>query len=90
MRSAITSLFQYAVVIQVWVDPRWRGSGLIVEVFAVLVSWAPRERIDIAIASSNARARRAHERLGFVLVGERPGARETELELSMPRPSPSA
>ncbi|MGQ0433686.1 MAG: GNAT family N-acetyltransferase [Microthrixaceae bacterium] len=75
-------------VIQVWVDPTWRGSGLIEELFGVLFAWAPHDRVDIAVAKSNIRARAVYERLGFKFVRERPGAHEIEIEMTQARVAP--
>jgi ribosomal protein S18 acetylase RimI-like enzyme len=72
-------------VIQVWVDPKWRGSGLIEELFEALFAWAPHDRIDIAVATSNSRARAVYERLGFQFVRERPGGHESEIEMTQVR-----
>lgn len=69
-------------VIQVWVDRKWRGSGLIEEMFEALFRWAAPGRIDIAVAKSNSRARAAYERLGFQFVRERPGLHEIEIEMT--------
>src|SRR5580765_1132069 len=44
-------------VIQVWVAPEQRGSGLVEELFDAVLTWAPRDRIDIAVADGNGRAR---------------------------------
>ena len=72
-------------VIQVWVAPDHRGMGLVERLFARLFEWAPHERIDISVAAANDRARRAYERLGFQIVGERPGAHGVEIELTQRR-----
>jgi RimJ/RimL family protein N-acetyltransferase len=72
-------------VIQVWVAPEHRGSGLIEQLFDRVVAWARRERIEIAVAESNARARRVYERLGFIAFRERQGPKELEIELTRPR-----
>lgn len=75
-------------VIQVWVDPTWRGSGLIEELFGVCLAWAPHDRVDIAVAKSNTRALAVYERLGFTFVRERPGANEIEIEMTHGRVAP--
>jgi ribosomal protein S18 acetylase RimI-like enzyme len=72
-------------VIQVWVDPGRRGSGLVDELFAHLFAWAPHERIDIAIAEDNDRARAVYERLGFEVTAERPGVHGIEIEMTQRR-----
>jgi ribosomal protein S18 acetylase RimI-like enzyme len=72
-------------VIQVWVAADRRGSGLVDELFGELFAWAPHPRIDMAVAKSNARARSAYERLGFQVIGERPGTPETEVEMTQER-----
>ena len=77
---------EYAVeVIQVWVAPAHRGTGLIEQLFDQLFGWAPRPLIKIAVAASNGRAQRVYERLGFAVTGERPGVREREIELEQTR-----
>ena len=77
-------------VIQVWVAPDHRGTGLVERLFAQLFEWTPHERIDIAVAATNDRARRAYERLGFKVVGERPGGQGVEIELTQRRSVASA
>jgi GNAT superfamily N-acetyltransferase len=72
-------------VIQVWVAPDHRGEGIVEELFAALEAWAPRARVDVAVAFGNDRARQICERLGCELVGERRsehGTRDVELLLS--------
>lgn len=69
-------------IIQVWVAPEHRGSGLVERLFAALFEWAPHQRIDIAVALSNDRARAAYVRLGFQRVGDHPGRRETDVEMT--------
>lgn len=77
-------------VIQVWVAPAHRGTGLVGRLFAHLFEWTPHERIDIAVAAANDRARRAYERLGFQVVRERPGVQGVEVELTQRRSVVSA
>ena len=72
-------------VIQVWVAPDHRGTGLIERLFDALFEWAPHPRVVIAVARSNLRAKRVYERLGFSVEDERPGSREPEIELSQRR-----
>jgi ribosomal protein S18 acetylase RimI-like enzyme len=72
-------------VIQVWVAPEHRGTGLIERLFGQVFEWAPRPLITIAVAASNGRARRVYERLGFTVTGERPGIHEPEIELAQSR-----
>jgi RimJ/RimL family protein N-acetyltransferase len=72
-------------VIQVWVAPAHRGSGLVDRLFAALVAWCPHQLVEIATAKHNVRALAAYERLGFVQVGHRSGTHGTELVLSQVR-----
>jgi RimJ/RimL family protein N-acetyltransferase len=72
-------------IIQVWVAPDHRGEGIVEELFAAMEAWAPRARVDVAVAFGNDRARRTCERLGYELAGERRsehGMRDVELLLS--------
>jgi RimJ/RimL family protein N-acetyltransferase len=72
-------------VIQVWVAPDHRGTGLVERLFAHLFEWSPHERIGIAVEAVNDRARRVYERVGFQVVGERPGVQGVEIELTQRR-----
>jgi GNAT superfamily N-acetyltransferase len=76
-------------VIQVWVAPEHRGTGLIERLFDHLLDWAPQPLITIAVAASKSRARSVYERLGFTVTGERSGVGEREIELAQSR-DPSA
>ena len=69
-------------VIQVWVDGEHRGSGLIERLFDEVLAWSPHDRLDLAVAATNTRAKRVYERLGFVAFGEQDGPRGTELLLT--------
>jgi ribosomal protein S18 acetylase RimI-like enzyme len=66
-------------VIQVWVDPKWRGSVSSKSCLRLSSRGRPHDRIDIAVATSNSRARAVYERLGFQFVRERPGVHEIEM-----------
>ena len=66
-------------IIQVWVAPPHRGTGLVDRLFAAIFDWSPHPRVDIAVASTNIRALRAYERLGFGRVGERADGAELVL-----------
>jgi hypothetical protein len=72
-------------VLQVWVAPDHRGKGLVERLFDEVLSWSPHERIDIAIAPGNERAMAAYVRLGFAVVGERPGRERVEVEMRRAR-----
>jgi RimJ/RimL family protein N-acetyltransferase len=58
---------------------------LVERLFAHLFEWSPHERIGIAVEAVNDRARRVYERLGFQVVGERPGVQGVEIELTQRR-----
>ena len=70
-------------IIQVWVAPSHRATGLVDELFGAVLAWCPHERVDIAVAASNVRAKRAYERLGFRVTGDRPGVNEREIEMTL-------
>ncbi|MGH8985048.1 MAG: GNAT family N-acetyltransferase [Acidimicrobiia bacterium] len=72
--------------VQVWVAPHHRGTGLVDRLFGALFEWSPYDRIDIAAAEGNQRARSAYRRIGFEVIGDRVGQHETELLLTRTLP----
>ena len=58
----------------VYVSPRWRRTGLLDRVVDAVAAWsrmAGRPVLELEVVTSNARAIRAYERLGFTDTGRR-------------------
>jgi len=75
------------LLISMWVDPAFRGSGAADALVASVIAWAESEgaaEVVLHVGKANARARRFYERIGFRLVGEEfvsPGNRIVEVEM---------
>lgn len=80
-------------LVGVYVDPRYRGSGLAKALFRTALEWAwgrGAERVRLLVHVDNARALGAYRKAGFVdtgvtmSLGDEPG--DLELELAVERP----
>lgn len=85
-------------IVSMWVEPRWRGSGVADELLRAVITWARASGADgvcLAVAEGNDRARRFYERSGFVASGpgeplrSRPEVCTTEMRFPLPGPTPS-
>lgn len=77
------------LLLSMWVDPGFRGSGAAAALVGAVVAWAESEgaaEVVLHVGKANARARRFYERIGFRVVGEEfvsPGNRIVEVEMRL-------
>lgn len=75
----------HTALIQVWVAPDHRGTGLVDRLVAEAIAWSPHDRVVLDVTATNERARRAYERLGFVEEGRHLGGTGEEISMRVVR-----
>jgi GNAT superfamily N-acetyltransferase len=79
-------------LVSLWVEPEWRGRGVVDELVAGVADWARslgHRRLRLWVTEVNASARSCYERLGFHYTGQTipyerdPSVRELEMELPL-------
>lgn len=72
-------------LIQVWVTPEHRGTGLVDRLLDHAIQWSRHDCIELDVGAANERARRAYERLGFIEVGRHAGGTGDEITMTLRR-----